>query len=206
MRYFATPTTLTAGLHFSVAVSPSLEDVAVKLVGAAGGAVFGNRILTFRARCPAASVTKPAVVIAIPDSGSFRVRPTASGASTKLLVLGVVSTRNDCLRSSSSATSRMLAPLATAEVDANPSNRTSGWRNSISNQCRSAIEPARSIRSAFGELVEKAVAPTVYRPDTVTSRRSAGSIQPIWSRCQAMLWGYLAIGFQAPISVCGSPY
>ena len=82
MRYLATPTSLVAGCHDSVAVSPSLEDVAVKPVGAAGGAVSGKRTLTLTAVCPAVSVTSPTVVIATPESGSVKVRPTARASAS----------------------------------------------------------------------------------------------------------------------------
>jgi hypothetical protein len=78
---------------------------------AGGSAVPGHETLTV-----APDGETAVVVTRIPDSGSVNDLPSASGASSKPAVDGVMSSRSDCLRVGLSGATRMLTPFTAAEV------------------------------------------------------------------------------------------
>jgi hypothetical protein len=95
-------------------------------VGEAGGiAVPGHETLTVAPEAETA-----VVVTRMPESGSVNDRPSASGASSKPAVDGVMSSSSDCLRVGLSGATRIVTPFTAAELVAKLSYAPNGRRYS----------------------------------------------------------------------------
>src|SRR5215203_6003676 len=107
------------GLGVGVEVGVAVGD------GAGTTAYPGHVTLTL------ALFAEAAVVVTLtPVSGSTNDRPTASGASSKLAVDGVMSSRSDCLRVGLSGAMRTVTPFTAAAAEAKLSYTPYGRRYS----------------------------------------------------------------------------